>query len=275
MALLSPTMPVYERGYLEQLAAEVDGKFRIAQQRLRRLQNISEGYVAQKEIEDTLTELDALREQKHVLEPKSGQKIELRAPVSGIISVANVRPGQVVNARDTLFEIVDPARLWVEAIGAGGLRLRDRRRRQRNRGKGGPSAHLCRTGADASPTFAPDLLQGRGRAGRSPSAPRVKVILQTGAPVQGIVLPSCRGARPQRLPSGSKAAPDASSRFPCGRLRSTANACSSPPGWRRQPRRRRRRRADQPGPVGATDVQRHHPRKPRQPPFRDDRRAWG
>jgi cobalt-zinc-cadmium efflux system membrane fusion protein len=37
--------------------------------------------------------------------------------VSGIVSVANVRAGQVVTTRDTLFEIVDPNRLWIEAIG--------------------------------------------------------------------------------------------------------------------------------------------------------------
>lgn len=120
LALLAPTMPVYERGYLEQLAADVDGKLRIAEQRLHRLRNISDGYVAQREIDDTLTELDALREQQRVLAPKSGQKIELRAPVDGVIAVSNVRPGQVVNTRDTLFEIVDPQRLWIEAVSLPG-----------------------------------------------------------------------------------------------------------------------------------------------------------
>jgi multidrug efflux pump subunit AcrA (membrane-fusion protein) len=120
LALLAPTMPVYERGYLEQLAADVEGKLRIAEQRLHRLRNISDGYVAQREIDDTLTELEALREQKRVLAPKSEQKLELRAPVDGVISVSNVRPGQVVNTRDTLFEIVDPEKLWIEAVGLPG-----------------------------------------------------------------------------------------------------------------------------------------------------------
>lgn len=120
LALLAPTMPVYERGYLEQLAADVEGKLGIVEQRLHRLRNISDGYVAQREIDDTLTELEALREQKRVLAPKSQQKIELRAPVDGTISVSNVRPGQVVNTRDTLFEIVDPEKLWIEAVGLPG-----------------------------------------------------------------------------------------------------------------------------------------------------------
>jgi multidrug efflux pump subunit AcrA (membrane-fusion protein) len=37
------------------------------------------------------------------------------APVSGVIAAANVVTGQVVNAGDLLFEIVDPSRMSVEA----------------------------------------------------------------------------------------------------------------------------------------------------------------
>jgi biotin carboxyl carrier protein len=123
LALLSPTMPVYERGYLEQLTADVNGKLRLAEQRLHRLQNITEGYVPQKEIEDTLTEIESLQQQKRHLDPKSGQKLELRAPVDGVILTANVRAGEVVNTSDTLFHIVDPGRLWVELVGAPGQEL--------------------------------------------------------------------------------------------------------------------------------------------------------
>ncbi len=41
----------------------------------------------------------------------------LKAPVSGIVAAANVHLGQVVDARETLFEIVNPDKLWIEAIG--------------------------------------------------------------------------------------------------------------------------------------------------------------
>lgn len=118
LALLSPTIPLADLGTMQQLRAEVDGKLVIAEQRLRRLNRIS-NVVAQRDIEDTKAELEALKEQKRVLAPKGVEKFELRAPVSGIIAVAKVRAGQVVSARDTLFEIVDPQRLWVEAIGIG------------------------------------------------------------------------------------------------------------------------------------------------------------
>ena len=44
------------------------------------------------------------------------EREEIRAPIAGVISVANVVAGQVVDAREVLFEIVDPTRFWVEAI---------------------------------------------------------------------------------------------------------------------------------------------------------------
>lgn len=117
LALLTPTIPLADLGTMQQLRAEVDGKLIIAQQKLSRLTRIA-NVVAQRDIEDTRAELQALQEQKRVLAPKGIEKIELKAPVGGIISVANVRAGQVVSARDTLFEIVDPDKLWVEAVGA-------------------------------------------------------------------------------------------------------------------------------------------------------------
>ncbi len=119
LALLVPSIPVADLGTMQQLRAEVDGKLIIAEQKLDRLTRIA-SVVAKSQIDDTKAELAALREQKRVLEPKDTQKIQLKAPVSGIISVANVRAGQVVSARDTLFEIVDPEKLWVEGIGDAG-----------------------------------------------------------------------------------------------------------------------------------------------------------
>ena len=48
--------------------------------------------------------------------------------------VSNVRAGQVVTTRDTLFEIVDPDRLWIEALGAPRTPYRHfRRPRHRSR----------------------------------------------------------------------------------------------------------------------------------------------
>ncbi|MGV1013873.1 MAG: efflux RND transporter periplasmic adaptor subunit, partial [Methyloceanibacter sp.] len=203
LAKLAPSMPVYERGALEQMAADVDGKLRIAEARLQRLTGVTEGYVTQREIEDTKTEIESLQEQKRVLEPKSAEKWLLRAPVSGIISVANVRAGQVVTARDTLFEIVDPARLWVEAIGAGGLD--DYTSIEEALALGGKGEIIALTYVGQ----APSLRQHSRPLFFKVDEPRqtlaigttVKVILHSGAPQEGIVLPEGAVVRgPNGLP---------------------------------------------------------------------------
>jgi multidrug efflux pump subunit AcrA (membrane-fusion protein) len=117
LARLVPTIPLADLGTMQQLRADVAGKLKIAEQKLSRLTRIS-SVVAQSDIEDTRAEIEALREQRRVLDAKDAPTLELRAPVSGVIATSNVRAGQVVRARDTLFEIVDPERLWVEAAGA-------------------------------------------------------------------------------------------------------------------------------------------------------------
>lgn len=191
LALLSPTIPIADLGTMQQLRAEVDGKLKIAEQRLSRLTRIA-GVIAQKDIDDTKAELEALREQQRVLEPKGIEKIPLKAPVSGVISIANVRAGQVVNARDTLFEIVDPDRLWIEAVGATGHAT---------------AADIASAHATDADGHSIDLSYvGRAPALRQQALPMqfrveethdgliigsaVKVIVEQGPALRGIVLPT-------------------------------------------------------------------------------------
>lgn len=201
LALLAPAMPVYDRGSLQQATAEVEGKLRIAEQKLARLTRISGDYIPQREIDDTRTEIESLREQKRVLEPKSAERMELKAPVSGIISVATVRAGQVVSARDTLFEIVDPKRLWIEAIGIPGT--------------DDESPVTEATALDADGHTIPLTFVGRAPALRQQALPllfrveephaslgigrTVKVLARHGEHVKGIVVPD---AAIVRAPSG-------------------------------------------------------------------------
>jgi cobalt-zinc-cadmium efflux system membrane fusion protein len=189
LAMLSPSMPVFERGSLQQLAAEVEGKVRIAEQKLSRLTRIA-GVVPQRDIDDTQAELDALREQRRVLAPKSAEKLLLKAPVSGIISVATVRAGQVVTARDTLFEIVDPDRLWVEAIGNSGHGTDDISAAHALDGDG----HVIKLSyIGRAPTLKqqslPLLFKVEGSHPGLTIGSTVKVVIQGKAASEGIVLP--------------------------------------------------------------------------------------
>ena len=45
-----------------------------------------------------------------------GEPERLIAPVSGVIAAANAVAGQIAETNAVVFQIVDPARLWVEAL---------------------------------------------------------------------------------------------------------------------------------------------------------------
>ena len=115
LAMVVPVITGVERGGLQAQIAELDAQIRIAQQKVTRL-NALAGSVAGKEIDDARSELGGAQARRAALSPTLVQGEVLRAPVSGIVSVANVTTGQVVESKDVLFEIVDPKRLWIEAL---------------------------------------------------------------------------------------------------------------------------------------------------------------
>ncbi|MCV2350392.1 efflux RND transporter periplasmic adaptor subunit [Paucibacter sp. Y2R2-4] len=109
-ASLSPS----EKASLSATLAELRSQEALAQNKLARLQQL-EGSVPQREIEAARLELDGLRQRlkAQAQAPQGGEP--LLAPVSGVIAARHVVAGQVVDAKEALFEIVDPARLIVEA----------------------------------------------------------------------------------------------------------------------------------------------------------------
>lgn len=94
--------------------AELRAGRTLAAQRLERLESL-EGTVPRKEIEAARVELGSLREREQRVAASIGSRETLVAPVDGVIAIAGAIAGQVVEARDVLFEIVDPGRVLVEA----------------------------------------------------------------------------------------------------------------------------------------------------------------
>ncbi|GGH67271.1 hypothetical protein GCM10010975_36930 [Comamonas phosphati] len=94
--------------------AELQGAKEIAQKRVERLKGL-EGTVPRKEMEAAQTELASLKARERAIGAGIAAKESVIAPVSGVIARANVVLGQVVESRDVLFEITDPARIMVEA----------------------------------------------------------------------------------------------------------------------------------------------------------------
>ena len=95
--------------------AELRASRALAEKRLARLQALSDT-VPRKEIEAAQSELASLADRIAAIGAGLTNRETLVAPVSGVIASSSVVAGQVVDARELLFEIVDPTRLRVEAL---------------------------------------------------------------------------------------------------------------------------------------------------------------
>lgn len=115
LAWLRPAASSIERANQQAQLAELDAQAALAARRVARVEQL-EGALPQKEIDAARVERDALDRRRAAVRASVADAEALRAPVAGVISVAQASAGQVVDARETLFEIVDPARLAVEAL---------------------------------------------------------------------------------------------------------------------------------------------------------------
>lgn len=115
LAVVAPAIASVERGTVGSQVADIDQQVRLAEQKVARLSGLA-GSVPGKDIDEARTELSGARARRAALSPTLAGREVLRAPVSGVVSVANAVAGQYVEGKDIVFEIVDPARLWVEAI---------------------------------------------------------------------------------------------------------------------------------------------------------------
>lgn len=107
----------YARGSQQAQLAELRAQRSIAEQRVRRLSDL-EGTVPRKEIEAASTEAQALAERERSIAASLTVREALTAPVSGVVARADVALGQVIDAKDVVFEIIDPGRMLIEATTA-------------------------------------------------------------------------------------------------------------------------------------------------------------
>jgi RND family efflux transporter MFP subunit len=114
LGLIRPSVGVIERANQSAQAVDLSSATETARKRLARLEQL-EGTVAQKDIDAARIELQSLTERSKGIRASLTTAETLLAPTSGIISAVSVSLGQVVEAKEILFEIVDPKRLRIEA----------------------------------------------------------------------------------------------------------------------------------------------------------------
>lgn len=115
LAYLRPIGGAIERGNQKAQQAELEAQLAVAERRVRRFEQL-EGAIPQKEIDAALIERDALVKRRAFVAASINTAEPLLAPAAGVISSSGIVAGQVVDAKEILFEIVDPARLAVEAL---------------------------------------------------------------------------------------------------------------------------------------------------------------
>lgn len=124
LAWLRPASDAITRGNQQAQLAELDAQLSIARRRVARYDQL-EGVVPRRDIEAAHFELRALERRHAAVAASLGAPQALRAPLAGVVSTTSVLAGQVVDTRDILFEIVDPARLAVEALAYDASLLRE------------------------------------------------------------------------------------------------------------------------------------------------------
>ena len=107
----------YALGAQQAQLAELRAQRQLAEQRVRRLESL-EGTVPRKEIDAARTEASSLAERERSIGASLVAREALTAPVSGVIARADLVVGQVIEPRDVLFDVVNPARMLVEATTA-------------------------------------------------------------------------------------------------------------------------------------------------------------
>ena len=114
LAVVRASSSAIERANQQSQSTELKSNLDLAKKRLARLEQL-EGTVPAKDIEAAKLDVTSLQQRSAAIGASVVALEALVAPVSGVIAAANVVAGQVVDAREVLFEIVDPARLGVEA----------------------------------------------------------------------------------------------------------------------------------------------------------------
>lgn len=149
VAVLEPTLTNLEKGDKRASLARVESDLAITERELARTEALG-GLVPAKQVEAARFRLDQLRKERGQISGTQLGREYLVAPLDGVIADVHVVPGEIVNPSQTLVEVVDPARLRVEAVIYDLAMAR----------------HI--SGATAAAKLLPDRLIHLGLLGRSP-----------------------------------------------------------------------------------------------------------
>jgi membrane fusion protein, heavy metal efflux system len=114
---ITPAFASIDSSDMAQTLGDIEQKLSIARAKLARQEQLLRTNVAAPAlVDETRMEVEGLVKRRTDLLAARVRAEDLHAPVAGVIAVSRAVSGQVVAQTDRLFEIVDPARVLVEAL---------------------------------------------------------------------------------------------------------------------------------------------------------------
>lgn len=189
LAYVTPPLQTIDLSDIRQKEGELLQQISIVERRVARFEQLLKTEViARTQLDEARLELKGLLERRASLDRTRLEPEALVAPVSGVIAESAAIAGQLAQANSVIFRIVDPARLWIEALSFEPLQTVD-----------GASATLA-NGRSVKLAY-----RGSGFAGRNQSIPVqfaiegadgslwagqfAAVFVSAGDPVNGIPVP--------------------------------------------------------------------------------------
>ncbi len=116
LGVLMPSLTTVERGQLESQLAELRSEIIYKELSLARMRDFPIVPFRTGRMLALRLELDGLRKRRDLLISGIDNHEMLMSPMDGVISRADIVSGQLVHAGDTLWQVVDPRRMRIEAI---------------------------------------------------------------------------------------------------------------------------------------------------------------
>ena len=117
LAYVMAPLQSIDRSDMRQRQGELDQQISIVERRIARFETlVDKGAVTQVQLDEARLELQGLKDRRAALDRARGEPEALIAPVSGVVADVNAVAGQMAQPSIILFQIIEPTRLWVEAL---------------------------------------------------------------------------------------------------------------------------------------------------------------
>lgn len=117
LAYVTPPLQAIDVSDMRQRQGELDQQISIVERRVARYEPlVASGAVTRVQLDEARLELQGLRDRRAAIDHARGNVEALVAPVSGIVADGSVVAGQMASPNMIVFQIVDPAKLWIEAL---------------------------------------------------------------------------------------------------------------------------------------------------------------